>query len=74
MEASIERNIEKARKNGENIDLVFAEWKVADSEIDAFIDEYWRILNDGGSNSNNYNRIMSPGRKLYEKMLNELFK
>lgn len=49
------------------------DWTPASSE-EAFIDEFFRIINDGGKdNIMNYNNINSPGRRLYEKILNELF-
>ena len=50
------------------------DWTPASSEEEAFIDEFFRIINDGGKdNIMNYNNINSPGRRLYEKILNELF-
>lgn len=50
------------------------EWLPSSSEEDAFIDEFFRIMNDGGKdNVMNYNNVNSPGRRLYEKLLNELF-
>ena len=50
------------------------EWKPASSEEEAFIDEFFRIINDGGkTNEMNYNNVNSPGRRIYEKLLNELF-
>ena len=54
---------------------VKTDWKPAVNEREAFIDEYFRIINDGGvENEMNYNKSNSPGRKYYQNDLRNLFK
>lgn len=48
-------------------------WEPADSDIDAFIDEYIKLKEHGGSKSDsNYNIIESPGKKYYEQRINSM--
>ena len=64
----------KEKLNKFNDKAIKWDWTPASSEEEAFIDEFFRIINDGGKdNIMNYNNINSPGRRLYEKILNELF-
>lgn len=52
----------RANKNNDIVESM--DWTPADNEIDLFIDEYYRLLKDGGpSSSTNYNLIESPGKK-----------
>ena len=56
----------------ENNDIVVSkEWEPANSDEDAFIDEYLKLKKYGGpKSSNTYNKIQSPGKKYYEKRIN----
>tara|TARA_R110000782_G_scaffold5853_3_gene20230 strand:+ start:28732 stop:29751 length:1020 start_codon:yes stop_codon:yes gene_type:complete len=67
---SFDRAVESANdKFGEYGDMpTNIDWTPSKSSDDAFIDEYKRLKNDGGSGSgNNYNKIESPGKKKLEK-------
>ena len=64
----------KYRSNQNADPVVKKEWTQSVDDVQAFIDEYFKIMHDGGPNNTmNYNKIQSPGRKLYEKVLNDLF-
>lgn len=58
---------EKSEKN--KVDVVSMDWKEADNDIDAFIDEHNRIHTDEGgpSSEDNYNKIESPGKRYLEE-------
>lgn len=55
----------------ENNDIVVSkEWEPANSNEDAFIDEYLKLKEYGGpKSSNTYNKIQSPGKKYYENRI-----
>jgi len=55
-----------------NDPLVDTDWKPAANDQEAFIDEAWRIRNDGGvDNPYNYNKINSPGHKFIKHLFGE---
>lgn len=55
----------------ENNDIVVSkEWEPANSNEDAFIDEYLKLKEYGGpKSSNTYNKIQSPSKKYYENRI-----
>lgn len=58
----------KYREGKHNDKVVNKDWTPANSEEEAFIDEYFRLHNDGDHyNPDNYNERQSPGKKYYEK-------
>ena len=58
----------KYREQKHNDKVKSKDWTPADNDVDAFIDEYFRMERDGGYRSdNNYNERQSPGKKCYEK-------
>ncbi len=63
-EVSAKRVVKEQKANGNNIQHTSTDWKPASSQREAFKAEARRIDNDGGiGNSNNHNKIQSPGRK-----------
>ena len=55
-------------RSQQNNDIVKSKtWESADNDIEAFIDEFLKLLKHGGPKSDsNYNVIESPGKKYFE--------
>ena len=60
-------------KNGNSISIVDAvnsiRWKSAPNTKQAFIDEFFMQKKFKVGNINTYNKIWSPGKRIYEEML-----
>ncbi|MBQ6725434.1 MAG: hypothetical protein IJQ89_02550 [Bacteroidales bacterium] len=55
---------EKEKRYGDKAKEI--DWTPSENNRQAFIDEYKRLKSDGGpSNSNNYNKRKSPGKKIF---------
>ena len=48
-----------------NDPVVSKHWYPAANDTEAFVDEYFRMAVRGVNNSNTYNLIWSPGRKIF---------
>mgnify|MGYP000030065237 CR=1 FL=1 len=68
---AISSAIRNADKYGDEVTAIM--WKSAPDRVSAFIDEYKMMRRNGVNNLNTYNKIWSPGRKYYEKILDNLF-
>ena len=55
-------------------EVVSISWKAANTTQDAFVDKYMRMTRRGVRNTNTYNKIWGPWRKIYQKLLNDIFK
>ena len=60
------------RKYGDEV--VSISWKPARSAQEAFVDEYMRMTKRGVKNLNTYNKVWSPGRRIYQKRMYDLLK
>ena len=60
------------RKYGDEV--VSISWKPARSTQEAFVDEYMRMAKRGVKNLNTYNKVWSPGRRIYQKRMYDLLK
>ena len=63
---------EKCIKYGDEV--VSISWKPARSAQEAFVDEYMRMTKRGVKNLNTYNKVWSPGRRIYQKRMYDLLK